>query len=176
MAMRKAFAAPAVLAALAAASGAQAAPPARARVAQTPASLRHSPDLWATIDVCNASDQPDTVGVRGSMPGDKVAGDQIYMRFRLQYVAATGTWTNLYSGASSFIKVASAKAAHEGGWSFQLRPGPHKRATTWRGVVTFQWRRGAKVLAAISRPTTAHHEGLTGADPPNYSAATCAIG
>jgi hypothetical protein len=176
MAMRKAFAAFVVLAVLAGSSGAQAAPSARGRTAAAPAALRRSLNLWATIDVCNASDQPNTIGVRGSMPGDRVAGDAIFMRFRLQYVGATGTWVNLNSGVSPFLRVASAKAAHEDGWSVQLRPGPHKLPTTWRGVVTFQWRRGTTVLASISRATTAHHEGLTGADPPNYSAATCAIG
>ena len=145
-------------------------------MAAAPAALRHSLNLWATIDVCNPSDQPLTVGVRGSMPGDKVAGDEIYMRFRLQYVGATGTWVDLGSGASPFIKVGSAKAARQDGWSFQLRPGTHKLATTLRGVVTFQWRRGKTVLASISRPTTAGHESLGGADPPNYSAASCSIG
>jgi len=173
MAMRKAFAALAVLAVLGAASGAQAAPRARAAA---PAALRRSPNLWATIDVCNASDQPDTVGIRGSMPGDKLAGDEIYMRFRLQYVGATGTWADLNSGASPFIRVGTAKAARQDGWSFRLLPGPHKLATTLRGVVTFQWRRGTTVLASLSRPTTAGHESLAGADPPNHTAATCAIG
>jgi hypothetical protein len=174
--MRKALAAVAFAAALAGPSGAQAAPHGSARTAAAPVTLRRSLNLWATIDVCNPTDQPLTVGVRGSMPGDKVAGDEIYMRFRLQYVGATGTWMNLGSGASPFIKVGSAKAARQDGWSFQLRPGTHKLATTLRGVVTFQWRRGTTVLASISRATTAGHESLGGADPPDYSAATCAIG
>ncbi len=33
-------------------------------------SLLHSRELWATVDVCNPKDQPNTVGIRGSMPGD----------------------------------------------------------------------------------------------------------
>ena len=141
-----------------------------------PASLRHSLDLWATIDVCNPADQPDTVGVRGSMPGNGVATDAIYMRFRVQFEDASGTWVDFTGGLEpGFIKVASARKAHQGGWSFQVKPPRGARATTLRGVVTFEWRRGATVLASISRPTTAGHESLRGADPPNFSAATCTI-
>jgi hypothetical protein len=141
-----------------------------------PPALRHSLHLWATIDVCNPADQPDIVGVRGSMPGDGVATDAIYMRFRVQYEDASGTWVDFTGGLKpGFIKVASARRAHQDGWSFQVKPPRGARTTTLRGVVTFEWRRGATVLASISRPTTAGHESLRGADPPNFSAATCTI-
>jgi hypothetical protein len=165
------------LAALTCAVAAYATPRGRARASSAPAALRHSLNLWATIDVCSPVDQPDSVGVRGSMPGDKLAGDEIYMRFRLQLKGTSGTeWVNLQSGSSRFIKVGSAKSARQKGWSFQLVPVAGRPATTLRGVVTFQWRRGATVIASISRASTAGHESLAGADPPNYSAATCAIG
>jgi len=148
---------------------------ARPRAVGAP-TLRHSLDLWATIDVCNPPDQPNMVGVRGSMPGDGVAGDAIYMRFRVQYEAASGSWVDFARGSNSgFVKVASARKAHQDGWSFQVKSPPGKRTTTLRGVVTFEWRRGARVIASISRPTTAGHESLRGADPPNFSAATCTI-
>jgi hypothetical protein len=45
-----------------------------------------------------------------------------------------------------------------------------------RGVVSFQWRRGTRVVESVTRPTTAGHRSLAGADPPNFSAATCSIG
>jgi hypothetical protein len=158
------------------ASGAQAVDAARVFTAGAPPALRHSLDLWATIDVCNPADQPDTVGVRGSMPGDRVATDAIYMRFRLQYEGASGTWVDFTGGLKpGFVKVASAKKAHQDGWSFQVKPPRSPRTTTLRGVVTFQWRRAATVLASISRPTTAGHESLRGADPRDFSAATCTI-
>ena len=92
--------------------------------------LRHSLDLWATIDVCNPPDQPNMVGVRGSMPGDGVAGDAIYMRFRVQYEAASGSWVDFARGSNSgFVKVASARKAHQDGWSFQVKSPPGKRTT-----------------------------------------------
>ena len=126
---------------------------ARAKSAAAPRSLRLSPALWATIDVCNPADQPDTVGIRGSMPGDKRPRDTLFMRFRLQYRLA-GTparWVDLAGGAASgFVNVGSAKSARQAGWSFQLMPPAGRPATMLRGVVTYQWRRGSLLLASIS--------------------------
>jgi hypothetical protein len=131
-------------------------------------SLETSRQLWATIDVCNAKDQPDTVGIRGSMPGDDQPHETMYMSFRLQYLAN--------GAAPTFVAVGPAKAARQAGRSFQLVPVAGKPASTLRGVVSFQWRRGTTVVHAISRPSTAGHESLAGADPAGFSAATCLIG
>ena len=51
--------------------------------------LLRSRELWSTIDVCSPAAQPNTVGVRGSMPGDRHGHDKMYMRFRLQYMDTT---------------------------------------------------------------------------------------
>jgi hypothetical protein len=134
--------------------------------------------LWATIDVCNATDQPDTLGVRGSMPGDGEAHDMMYMRFRLQYLDATKkTWVDLSSGVSPhYASVGTGASARQGGRSFQLSPVAGQPAVTMRGVVTFQWRRGATVLAQVSRPTTPERHALAGSDPEGFSATSCVIG
>ncbi len=139
--------------------------------------LLHSHELWATIDVCDPADQPSTVGIRGSMPGDGHAHDSMYMSFRLQYLSASGRWVNLASGASSgFVAVGSGASARQGGTSFELKPVAGKPAVTLRGVVDFQWRRGRTILVSGAEPTAAGHRSLAGADPANYSAATCIIG
>jgi hypothetical protein len=147
-------------------------------LAATPRSLLHSRELWATIDVCNPADQPNTVGIRGSMPGDGVAHDKLYMRFRLQYEEGTGKrWVDLAHGAdSSFVFVGAATSARQAGRSFQLVPVAGKPAFTLRGVVSFQWRRGEHVVHAVSRPSSAGHQSLAGADPAGFSAATCVTG
>jgi hypothetical protein len=134
--------------------------------------------LWATIDVCNPYDQPDTVGIRGSMPGNGQSGVSMFMRFRLQYMdTATKRWLDLSNGATpSFVAVGGAKSARQAGRSFQLVPVPGKPAFVLRGVVNFQWRRGTTVVESLSRPTTAGHQSLAGADPAGFSAATCSIG
>jgi hypothetical protein len=150
--------------------------------AKTPAgsrTLRQSRLLWATIDICNPFDKPDTIGIRGSMPGNGQSGETMYMRFRLQYLdSATKRFVDeLGKGATSgFVVVGPAKSALQSGRSFQLVPVAGRPAFTLRGVVTFQWRRGAAVVESISRPTTAGHQSRTGADPPGFSAATCSIG
>jgi hypothetical protein len=140
--------------------------------------LLHSHALWATIDVCDPADQPSTVGVRGSMPGDGHPHDTMYMSFRLQYLdSATKSWINLSSGASSsFVAVGSGASARQGGTSFALKPVAGKPAVKLRGVVDFQWRRGKTIVVSDAEPTAAGHLSLAGADPANYSAATCVIG
>ena len=140
--------------------------------------LLHSHELWATIDVCNPADQPDTVGIRGSMPGDGRARDQMYMSFRLQYEEAkTGAWYDLPGGGSAkFIHVGAGASVRQGGRSFQLQPQSGKPAFTLRGVVDYEWLRGSRVIETATRTTTAGHKSLAGADPAGYTAASCLIG
>src|SRR5262249_23929680 len=133
--------------------------------------------LWATIDVCSPPDQPDTVGIRGSMPRDRHPHDAMYMSCRLQYESVSGTtasWSNLGGGASGFVSVGGGGSARQAGRSFTLVPAPGKHSTL-RGVVTFEWRRGGKVMRSTERPTSAPHRSETGADPKYYTAASCTI-
>lgn len=139
-------------------------------------SLRLSSALWSTIDVCNPSDQPYTVGIRGSMPPDGQPHDAMLMRFRLQYMdPALKRWIDLAGAASSYIAVGSARTARQAGRSFVLYAPPAGGSYTLRGVVSFQWRRGGRVIGAISRASSAGHRSVSGADPPNFSAAVCSI-
>jgi hypothetical protein len=141
--------------------------------------LQQSRLLWATIDICSPSDRPDTVGVRGSMPGDGQPHDGMYMSFRLQYLSGSGAsahWTDLPNGGGGFVSVGTSGSVRhaQAGRSFTLVPVPGKPSTL-RGVVTFQWRHGGATLQSTSRPTTAGHKSETGADPKSYTAATCTI-
>jgi hypothetical protein len=143
----------------------------------TERALLASRELWATIDVCSPHDQPDTVGVRGSMPGDSDAQDQMYMAFHLQYMKTGKRWVNLASGSSSgWDAVGNGASARQGGTSFSLAPAQGKPAVTLRGVVMFQWRHGKTVLYAATRTTSTGHRSRAGADPANYSAGSCVIG
>jgi len=138
--------------------------------------LLRSPQLWATIDVCKPSDQPNTIGVRGSMPGDEFSKDEMYMSFRLQYLdETTKQWVDLSKTSPAYVHVGAAKTARQGGSSFELQPLTGKPPFTMRGVVDFQWRRGATVEYTVSRPTTAGHDSLAGADPKGFSAAECTL-
>lgn len=140
-------------------------------------SLLQSRELWATVDICNAPDQADTLGVRGSMPSDGHPKDTLFMRFRVQYLDnTTHKWVDLAQGADSgYVSAGSAKATRQAGHSFQFAPKANSLAFTLRGVVAYQWRRGTKVVHSASRPTTAGHTSLAGADPQGFSAASCSL-
>ena len=155
---------------------AAAAPASVSRGAGRGHSLLHSRELWATVDVCDPADQRDTIGIRGSMPGDGHSQDTMYMAFQLQYEQASGTWTDLaHDGSSGFIGVGSAKTTRQGGTSFQLMPVKGKPAYTMRGLVTFQWRHGSRVSHEATRTTSAGHTAVADADPQGYSAAQCTL-
>jgi len=139
-------------------------------------SLLQSRELWATVDVCDPANEPNTVGIRGSMPADGHPKDAMYMRFQLQYVAAkSDVWTNLSGGDSGFVTIGSARSARQGGWSVQLMPVAGKPAYTIRGLVTFEWRRAGAIVHETTRTTEAGHDSLADADPAGYSAAQCTI-
>jgi hypothetical protein len=136
----------------------------------------HSRELWATVDVCSPKDQPNTIGVRGSMPGDGHAKDVMYMRVRVQYLdVATKHWVNLGKADSGPLKLGSAALARQGGFSVQLAPIAGKSAFTLRGYVIFQWRKGSRVLQSATRLTTSGHTSAALADPRGFSAATCKL-
>ncbi len=165
-----------LLAALAVAAPA-AAPAAAGKSGTLRHSLLQSRELWATVDVCDPADQRDTIGIRGSMPGDGHSKDTMYMGFQLQYLQSSGGWVDLaHGGSSGFIAVGPAKTARQAGTSFQLMPAKGKPPYTLRGLVTFQWRNGSRVVHQTTRTTSAGHTGVADADPAGYSAAQCAIG
>jgi hypothetical protein len=169
-----------VLACLAALLAAATLPWQASAAATTPSMHRLlvSKELWATIDVCSPTDQPNTVGIRGSMPGDRQPSERMYMSFRLQYLDhASNRWLDLSHGATPrFVSVGAAGSARQGGRSFQLVPVAGRPAFTLRGVVDFQWRRGSRALQSAVRITAAGHQSLAGADPASFTAATCVIG
>lgn len=138
-------------------------------------SLLSSRNLWTTLDICNPPDRPHTVGIRGSMPSDGHRKDLMFMRFQLQYLdAATQKWIDLGPSADSgFIYLGNAGSLRQAGRTFELVPSA--TSYTLRGYVEFQWRREGKAVHSGSRTTTAGHTSLAGADPANFSAATCMI-
>jgi hypothetical protein len=135
------------------------------------------PLLWATVNICDTAEHPDTVGVRGSMPGSGVARERMFMRFRLEYLGDTDAlWKPLGdTGDSGWIPVGSGRyRERQAGRNFTVSP-PPTGAYRLRATVRFEWRRGAKVTARASRRTTGGHPPTAGADPSGFSAATCDV-
>lgn len=164
---------PAVTAALAAAS---IAPTALAQANQ-PATVV-SKRLWATVNVCDTADHPDTIGIRASMPGSARRGVRLFMRYRLQYLGSSdNAWHHLDEGGDSgFVDVGSGRyRRREAGRNFMLDAPTAGREYVLRGLVTFEWRRGDHVLRRARKRTTAGHVVTAGADPKGFSAATCTI-
>lgn len=146
------------------------------KVSDNPAS---SAELWATVDICNAPDEPDTIGIRGSMPAGPDPKAQMYMKFQVQYlVGTTNTWTDLTpGGSSSWQKVGQATSSRQSGQTFHFVPTltGEEAAFTVRGEVSFQWRKNGEAFLTLTKTTTSGHKSLAGADPPGFSSATCAI-
>ena len=154
---------------------------AAALLAAIPAAARSSaqggePATWATVNVCDTESHPNEMGIRGSMPGLQ-RRTRMYMRFRVQFRTTAGVWRIARTGADShWYRVASARRGqHDAGWTFEFKPPTSGGAHVLRGVVSFQWRRHGRVVERDRTITEAGHPGTAGADPPDFSAATCAI-
>ena len=138
--------------------------------------IDRSRHLWSTVNICDTEKSPNTVGVRASMPGSGRRRERMFMRFRVQYKAPDGVWKDFTSEGtdSGFQPVGSARyKARQSGWKFPFEPDPGQRFEL-RGVVNYQWRRGAKVVRRATKATTPGHN-VSIADPEGYSAATCEI-
>ena len=154
----------------------------RARAASPKPAKPHSPlvsrNLWATIDICSSAKHQDTVGIRGSMPGTGVGGEQMFMRFRVQFLSsADHLWHYVTAHADSgYQPVGFGRfVARQSGWSFTFHPPAAHGHYTIRGVVGFQWRQKARILLDTHLLTTAGHTNAVGAQPKGYSAATCSL-
>jgi hypothetical protein len=141
-------------------------------------SIYRSPLLWATINVCDTEANPDTIGIRGSIPGSGRRSERMFMRFQIQYFSRQERrWHNITQGADSgFIAVGHAGfRARQAGWSFRFSPAPDGTPHRLRGAVTFEWRRGGKVVRRARKRTSGGRESAAGADPAGFTAAVCEI-
>ena len=144
--------------------------PAAAAAARTP---------WATVNVCDTASNPDTIGVRGSMPAVMSGATELFMRFQIQYERSDGSWRFLSAGGDSgFVDVGRARGrgSRQAGHSFTVSPPPAGNVFTLRGLVTFEWRaKDGTVVRRARRRTSAGHRSTAGADPAGFSAAECAV-
>ncbi|HEX6744877.1 MAG TPA: hypothetical protein VF087_11690 [Solirubrobacteraceae bacterium] len=139
--------------------------------------ILHDKRLWATINVCDTVGHPDSIGIRGSMPGDGDKTEVMFMRFQVQlYDAADAHWHNLDGADSGFVAVGSARKARQSGNTFTITP-PRPGAAPYllRGAVSFEWREAGQVVRHTRRSTTAAHPNTAGSDPVGFSSATCTI-
>ncbi len=129
---------------------------------------------WATVNVCDTAKQPDSIGIRASMPGTP-RGARLSMRFRVQYRDGRGNWVDVEDADSGWRHLGAGKGGPvESGWSFTFARS--SKTVMLRGVVKFRWRRGDTLPKTSEVVTEPGHRSSAGADPTGYSAATCALG
>ena len=141
-------------------------------------SIFHNKRLWATVNVCDTVGHPDSIGIRGSMPGGGDKAETMFMRFQVQvFDADEELWHNLPGADSGFVSVGSARyKTRQSGNTFTITP-PREGAAPYllRGAVTFEWREDGEVVRRARKSTTATHPNTAGSDPPGFSSATCTI-
>ncbi|MBW3652399.1 MAG: hypothetical protein KY433_02155 [Actinobacteria bacterium] len=133
-------------------------------------------EVWATVNVCDTADAPNTIGIRASMPGSRTGAEMRWMRFVVEYYSrADERWLRVGAGGDSgWLRVGKGRRPRQFGRS--LRIVPAAASVLLRGRVYFQWRtEGGDVLQRASARTRKGHRSDAGADPPGYSASTCTI-
>jgi hypothetical protein len=142
------------------------------------AGAKRARDVWATVNACDTRLHPNQIGIRGAMAG-LARRSSMYMRFRVQFQNRDNEWVTVKSSGltdSGWVRVAAGRGGeHDAGWSFEFMPPDSGGAHVLRGVVSFQWRKGKRVIARSRAFTEAGHPGTVGAEPADYSAATCEI-
>jgi hypothetical protein len=136
-----------------------------------------APTIWATVNVCDTANAPNTLGLRGSMPGSSRKGATMWMRFTGQYRSSRKTWKSVAALDTGYLRIGSAKVgSRQAGHSFRVKAPAKGNSFLLRGLLSFQWRtKKGKAFKTVRRYTTAGHQSSAGADPPGYSAATCRI-
>jgi hypothetical protein len=74
---------------------------------------------------------------------------------------------------SGWQPIGRGRKPRESGWSFEVAG---DGTQILRGVVTYRWTRGSgRIVRRARRITEVGHRSTVGADPPEFSAATCRI-
>lgn len=147
--------------------------PSRAQIAQAVRRAESSASLWATINICNSSAYPDSLGVRGQMPA-------LGFSSVLSMVIRTEYWSTAEKGfvpipgsiATRSLTLGGATAGVEQAGAVFPFPA---HAGLLSASVQFTWILGGKVLGQTLRAATSGHPGADYGSPPHFSAASCRI-
>jgi hypothetical protein len=130
-----------------------------------------SNSLWATVNVCNSPGNPNSIGIRGQMPALGIPAS-LTMTVQIDYWSAKDNAFVPAPDASRTVSLGDATTGlHQGGVSFPFAPA----SGVFSGSVTFQWVRGARVVATATRQVTSGHPDADFSSPAHFSAAQCSI-
>jgi hypothetical protein len=102
-----------------------------------------TPELWATVNICDTAGAPNSMGIRAGMPGNTTR-QRMFMRFRAEYWSRSGQdWAPVAgTGVSPWVFAGPARyERRQAGWTFEFAPPPPGVTFTMRAIVEFQWRR-----------------------------------
>jgi hypothetical protein len=148
-------------------------PPTRAEIRAAVKRAERSRQLWATVNICDTAKHPNVLGIRGQLPA---LGFPTVMSMLVQvdyYVTADHRFErdkNVRPVRVELSQKAQATGLWQGGVEFSFPP-----PAVLSGTVTFQWKLGGRVIGEVTRPTVHGVKGVTHADPPGHSTATCTI-
>jgi hypothetical protein len=143
--------------------------PTAAQVRAAVTKAERSPDLWATVNVCNTKKHPNTIGIRGQLPTLGFSA-QLRMRFGVEYWTGRA-FTPLRGLEKSVALGAPATGLKQDGWMFPFRP----HAGRLRGSVIFEWRLHRRLIGHAKRLTRSHHRSADYGDPRGFSSTQCVI-
>jgi hypothetical protein len=155
------------------ASGPKSGGPTAAQIRKAVASAEHSPNLWATVNICNTRHHRYVLGIRTQVPALGFSSS-ISVRVRVTYWNGKKFKLDPNPGASKLLPIGVAtNGTRQAGWNFQFG----KNAGLLGGRAIFTWVRAGKTIGTITEKTTGGHgTQVKGAAPPGHSEASCKIG
>jgi hypothetical protein len=145
--------------------------PTPAEIQKAIRSVERSDALWATINVCNSRRYPQYIGVRGQMPA---LGFPSWMTMFVSIRSYSKTKRRFVPDAKATMRVRlgrNSTGLQQDGATFQFPP----HTGLFDATIEFVWRRSGKVLADVTRRTTAGHRDADFGSTPRYSAENCRI-
>jgi hypothetical protein len=149
-------------------------PPTTAQIRVAVRRAKHSPELWATVNVCNTAAHPDQIGIRGQVPG---LGFQtrVSMRVAVQFYSSTRRGFEPTSATQGVDLGYLTKGTQQAGYTFPFTAPPPGQTYVLRGAITVRWLLGKKLLGLAVVHTKHGYGSVRYSDPPGYSAGTCSI-
>jgi len=99
--------------------------------------------FWATVNICDTTKSPNSLGVRTSVPGNG-SKQRIFARYTAQWwSAADQEWLTVGgSGVTDWVGMGNAEmTARQAGWTFRFVEPAAGTTYVMRGVVELEWRR-----------------------------------
>ncbi|HWF72567.1 MAG TPA: hypothetical protein VG186_04435 [Solirubrobacteraceae bacterium] len=151
-------------------------PTAAQKLAAAVKTAEHSPDLWATVNVCTSMPAPtnDSVGIRGQMPSLGVPAT-LSMNISVSYWDGSAFATPPMPVTDTISLGMGTHGLHQGGVNFTIIPPTPGATYVVRGAITFEWKIGTKVVGKVTKNTGHGYANVGFSSPPGFSAGTCTL-